>query len=230
MYIELLGNLELSVVSCSLPRDINLRDRELYTKLSLDGSDWRNTHVCPPTAPSPTDQRGSLTRSGYLPAAQIAHNLDTFPIILPLTEDTHHVYVEIWTLKREGDKEECVAKGRCSIKDSRILETGVAEVKVDLHSPLHLNRGSAQLFMRFTKRAPGPPLVAIPHGALPEPTSPERQDSKHKLADKFRETVRRLSKGEMDEVFRRGSRSNIRRGRSPPSAPDSSAEQLSKSL
>ncbi|TPX62683.1 hypothetical protein PhCBS80983_g00360 [Powellomyces hirtus] len=223
MYIELLGNLELSVVSCSLPRDINLKDRELYTRLSLDGSDWRNTHVCPPTAPSPTDARGSLSRSGYLPPAQIAHTLDTFPIVLPLTEDTHHVYVEIWTLKREGDKEDCVAKGRCSIKDSRILDMGVCEVKVDLHSPLHLNRGSAQLFMRFVRKQPGPPLVAIPHGALPEPTSPDRE--KHKLADKFRETVRRLSKGEMEEVFRRGSKSGGRRSKSP-----NSEGVLSKSL
>ncbi|KAI8819484.1 uncharacterized protein EV422DRAFT_534912 [Fimicolochytrium jonesii] len=223
MYVEVLGNLDISVLSCSLPRDVNLKDRELYTRLSLDGSDWRNTHVCPPTSASPTERRPTLGRRGFSPPRLITHTLDTFPTTLPITQDTHHVYIEVWTLKREGDKEECIAKGKHSIKDAKVLEMEEAEVKVDLHWNLHMNRGYALLRMAFVKKQPGPPLVALPHGALPEPTSPLE---KPKLADKFKETVRKLSKTDLDTVLRRASRTL-------PRAPDrlpSSSEQLSQSL
>ncbi|TPX60276.1 hypothetical protein SpCBS45565_g07550 [Spizellomyces sp. 'palustris'] len=190
MPVDYLGNMEITCLSATLPKDINLTHKELYSRLSLDGTDWRKTLVrrtdnVPETHTSP----------------RRTYPLETSPIVLPVTSEHHHIHVEIWTYKRSEDKDELIAKGKHSFKDAVANERTV-EFDVDLHHHLHLSRGSARVRLKFIKQIPGPPIVPTPHGVYQDGivgSPPDRQD-KAKFVHKLKDIVRRGSKVEKSDL------------------------------
>ncbi|KAI8996085.1 hypothetical protein BC832DRAFT_306663 [Gaertneriomyces semiglobifer] len=220
---DAVGTLEITLLYTTPSRDVSLKSKELYGRISLDGDDWRRTLARPTN--SPTDTNSSLSgrqmssssikkagkstsprRKSSSPRRVIS--LNSSPVVLPLS-DQHHILLELWSLRRDVDKEEVAGKGKINIRELGIVEEAElpendnqaeVEVDVELHHHLHLLWGTARVLIRFVKTTPGPPNLATPHGASsPMETATDKGGKLIGILKDFKDKVRRSSKTEREK-------------------------------